>query len=104
MNQLTPIFAEEPPPSEATFTTQEILDQSTVTYRQIHFWVGNGWLHPHNLGKGQGFPWSWSADEIEVARKMADFVSSGLTPPAAHHAARNDGQLPGGSFRITEAA
>jgi hypothetical protein len=60
-----------------------------------------GYLRAENPAPGSGARRFWPAAEVAVARRMAELVDAGLRPEAAAHAARHDGQLPGGQLRIT---
>lgn len=84
----------------------ELMARTGATIRQIYHWAGAaGYLHPvrryPDRGDGSGSPRFWPDSEIEVARQMVTLIKAGLSPAAAHHAARNRGLLPGGQFQVT---
>lgn len=76
-----------------------ILDFTGATYRQLCHWVDRAWLHPIERGR-TGVPRQWTPGELDVARHMAQLVAAGITPEAAHYAARHGGLLPGDRFRV----
>jgi hypothetical protein len=78
------------------------LRQVGVSPRQIDYWTLNGYLIAIDPVPGTGYARSWPTGELEVARKILAFLRAGLTLPAAEHAARNDGVLPGGAWQIKE--
>lgn len=90
--------------NESVPPTPDLLEQTGATYRQIDYWISKGYLHPlrRRGADGSGSPRVWPGSEIRVAERMAILVTVGLTPAAAHHAARKDGLLPGGRYRLTE--
>ena len=72
-----------------------------ITYRQLDHWTNRGWLHAEDRPSAtSGVPRTWPAGELEVAHRMAVLINAGVTPEAAHHAARHDGELPGGAIRV----
>lgn len=83
-------------------TLSEVLATTGATYRQLDFWVRRGYLKPRNATPGSGFPRRWPTEEVTVAAAMTQLVAAGLTVEAAHHAARNGGQLPGGKYQVIE--
>lgn len=63
-----------------------------VTYRQLDYWVRKGWVHPDpRPHAASGVTRTWPADEVRVARVMGRLVAAGLSPDAAHTAARAPG-------------
>jgi hypothetical protein len=58
-----------------------------ATERQIDTWTGRGWLAGTRPGSGRRR--EWSATEVPVARLMVRLIRAGLTPEAAHRAARS---------------
>lgn len=76
----------------------EVLERTGATYRQLDYWIRAGYLHPlrRRGGEGTGSPRVWPD-----AERMAILACAGLTLPAAHHAARHDGFLPGRRYRVT---
>jgi len=78
----------------------ELLARTGASYRALDYWTRAGYLHPENDGLGSGKPRTWPDEEIRVARVMAELVAAGVSVQSAHHAARNDGALPGSSLRI----
>lgn len=76
------------------------LGDELVSYRQLDFWVRQGYLRPgdHPM-PGSGKVRSWPTGEVAVARLMGRLVKAGLTPAAAHRVARGDRVL-GSGIRI----
>ena len=64
-----------------------ILAQTDITYRQLDYWVRQGWLNPHHNG-GSGTSRDFTGDEYTVAIRMARLVNRGFTPAAAARVAR----------------
>lgn len=65
-----------------------------LSYRTVDYWVRQGYLRAINPGRGTGrgirtFP----AGEVPVADRMRRLTAAGVTPEAAHRAARSDGWL-----------
>lgn len=79
-----------------------LLEETGATYRMIDYWVRIGLLRPTNPTPGSGYTREWPAAEIRVAKRMVQLINAGLTVPAAHHAARNSGELPTGEFRVAK--
>lgn len=59
-----------------------------VTYRQLNWWVRQGYLRPANPHPGSGTRRIWSSDELRVGARMAALVAAGLLPRLAAEAAR----------------
>lgn len=77
------------------------MELTGISSRQLDHWTRRGWLRCEEPRPGgRGYPRAWSPCEREVARYMVQLVAAGVTPEAAHHAARNNGRLPGGRFRV----
>lgn len=71
-------------------TSAEVLDRAGVTYRQLDYWTRAGMLHPTNGDQpGTGNPRFYPTSEIPIACLMRDLLAAGLTPRAAHRAARD---------------
>jgi DNA-binding transcriptional MerR regulator len=87
----------KPPPNVA-----DVLEKTGATYRMIDYWVRIGLLHPGNPLPGSGAQREWSAQELRVAKRMVELIRCGLTVHAAHHAARNGGELLTGDFRVAK--
>jgi hypothetical protein len=64
-----------------------------VTYRQLDYWTRRGYLHLTTPTPGYGHPRTWPPGELAVAERMARAVRAGLTPHAAHKAARGTTDL-----------
>ncbi len=54
-----------------------------ITYRQLNHWVIRGYLRPDQERRSSGVARSWTAAELEVARRMGRLVRAGLTPERA---------------------
>jgi len=70
-------------------------DEMGITYRQLDYWVHQGYLRPHRRRKtpsgtpwGQGIRRIWPASELEIGRRMARLTAAGLTPERAAAFAR----------------
>lgn len=63
-----------------------------VSYRQLDYWVRQGYLHPEHEG-GTGKARIWSDDELAVLRRMADLVQHGVLPSFAARIARGEADL-----------
>jgi hypothetical protein len=83
---------------------EQALARTGVTYRCLDYWSRRGWINPEGAGLGSGSQRRWPASELEVAALMACYVAAGVTPEAAHHAARHGGWLPGGRYRLAPSA
>ena len=79
---------------------EAVVEATGATYRKIDYWCRIGCLHPVQYFPGSGSLRTWPPEEVEVARRMVELTAAGLTVEAAHHAARNDGRLPGGALRV----
>ncbi len=90
------------PFTTAGVTYAEIDNNTDLTYRMLNAWTVAGYLTCDNPHPGSGNPRTWPAQEIETAKRMAQYSRAGLTLKAAHHAARNHGLLPGNRWRITD--
>jgi hypothetical protein len=80
-------------------TSQEIVANTTATYRQVNHWVQMEYLRLLRPTQGIGYPHLFADGELQVARVMAVLVKAGLLPSAAHMVARGHA-LPGG-VRVT---
>jgi DNA-binding transcriptional MerR regulator len=69
-----------------------LVQVSGATFRQLDHWCRKGWLRPEG-GEGTGNFRDFPGDEISVAKVMARLVDAGVSPEAAHRAARNSGEL-----------
>jgi len=78
------------------------LRQVGVSPRQIDIWTRYGFLITTTPRPGSGYARRWPVEELEVARRMVAYMQVGLSVRAANHAARHDGLLPGGAWRISE--
>ena len=77
-----------------------------ITYRQLDYWVWQGYLRPADPTPGTGVPREWPEAELEIARRMGRLTTAGLTPAAAAVIARDTwpaGELaPGITITVTE--
>jgi hypothetical protein len=90
---------------EGCVTTSELVSITKITYRQCDFWCNSGYLRPIEPRPGTGTCRFFAAGEVKVAGLMAVMVKAGVSPEAAHRAARNGGELaPGVRVVIDEAA
>jgi DNA-binding transcriptional MerR regulator len=72
--------------------TTQLAAESGATFRMLDYWVRQGYLHPIG-GVGTGSVRDFPAGEVHVAKVMARLVSAGVSPEAAHRAARGNGEL-----------
>jgi hypothetical protein len=63
-----------------------------VTYRQLDFWVRQGYLRPEH-GGGSGVARRWSDEELGVLERMARLVQGGVVPAVAARIARGEAEL-----------
>jgi hypothetical protein len=84
----------------------DVVSATGATYRQIDYWVRQGYINPTPRinGAGSGTPRVWPAEELKVAREMAVLVAVGLLPDAAHRAARSGGVLAPGVRIVVDQA
>lgn len=59
-----------------------------ATERQLDYWTRAGYLRPDNPDPGSGTARKFSAEETEVASRMARLVAAGFVPAAAAEYAR----------------
>jgi hypothetical protein len=71
-----------------------VLSVSGLSYRQLDHAVRKGYLRPQG-GEGTGYPRTWPAAEVEVARIYGRLVLAGVTPAAAARVARGGALAPG---------
>lgn len=79
-----------PPEGHATYPDLLALG---LTYRQINYWAKRDWLRADDVRPGSGRARTYPASELEVAATMRRLTAAGVTPEAAHRAARSDGWL-----------
>lgn len=87
----------KPPPK-----VWDLLQETGATYRQLDHWCRLGLLLPPNPTPGSGAQREWPARELQIAKRMVELTRAGLTVHAAHHAARNSGELLTGDFRVAK--
>jgi hypothetical protein len=78
---------------DGCLTSKGVVAATGITYRQLDFWVRQGYLKPLLASKGSGIPRAFSPSEVDVAVRMARFVAAGVLPASANHAARHGGEL-----------
>ncbi len=67
----------------------DVMAETGATARQLDFWVRSGHLHPTREGSGSGYPYVWPAEELAVAKLMAELVNEWeMTPSGAARVAR----------------
>ena len=64
-----------------------------LTDRQLQYWTEQGWLRPTVETAGSGHRRTFPPAELAVAEVMFTLTQAGLTPRAAHRAARHQGWL-----------
>jgi hypothetical protein len=74
-------------------TSEEVCELTGITYRQLVFWSGRGYLKPcgeeNRSRNGSGIPWVWTMRELEVAARMGTLVAAGLRASVAAEVARS---------------
>jgi hypothetical protein len=81
------------PTTEERTNIHDVLKRAGITYRQLDYWIGNGWIQPSREPSkrgsiGSGVPRIWPDDEIRVAIIMGRIVNAGLAPAVAAVVAR----------------
>lgn len=66
----------------------DALRQTGISYRQLDYWVRQGWLRPEYPHAGSGTRREWTNDELDVAVRMAKLVKAGLAHDIAANVAR----------------
>lgn len=74
-------------------TTRYDMEALGITYRQLDYWVRQGYLQTTEPPQGSGHRRTFPPSEIAVVKAMAAYTAAGISPLAAHHAARHDGWL-----------
>lgn len=71
-------------------TAAEIIDRARITYRQLDFWVSNGYLRPRRQAThpGSGNTRTFTPHEAEVAEVMGELVALGVAAAPAARLAR----------------
>jgi hypothetical protein len=77
-------------------STQRHTTDLAASARQVGYWIDRGWLRPDARGTGNSY--RWSDAEWRIAVVMSRLVVAGLSPEAAHQAARAAGA--GGTAEI----
>lgn len=72
---------------DASLTDSPMADG--LTYRQMDYWVRQGYLRPIDPSPGSGSHRRWPEEERAVARRMIRLVDAGLVPAVAHRVARS---------------
>ena len=80
--------------------TEELAERTGATYRQVDHWARRGYLRVNS--RGHGVLRHWSDEEIRVATVMARLVAAGLTPAAAHTAARGRSRIGPGVYVLVD--
>lgn len=64
-----------------TFTSREAMDLLDVSYRQLNYWVEQGWVpglavvRNGGLGSGKGaHRWRWTPGQVAAARVVRDHL------------------------------
>jgi hypothetical protein len=81
------------PTTEERTDIHDLLKRAGITYRQLDYWIGNGWIRPEREPSkkgtiGSGVPRTWPDDEIRAAIIMGRVVKAGLAPAIAAMVAR----------------
>lgn len=74
-------------------TATDMYAAADISYRQFDLWCRAGYLRPEPGPTGCGHTRTFPPSELRVVCVMALLVAAGLTPDAAHRAARNGGRL-----------
>lgn len=85
-------------------TTYAQLTAAGVSPRRIEWWTRKGHLRTYDTNPGTGNSREWRPGESRIGRDMVRFVDeAGLTPEAAHRAARGEALAPGIRLAVDEA-
>ena len=84
----------------SVFSTEEVERLSGSTFRQLDYWVHQGYLPLNKPGRGSGSPRMWSADEATQAIAMGELVRAGIRPKTAFRVIKAGGSLRTGSVLI----
>lgn len=90
------------PSTVARISSEQVVELSGATYRQIHYWVRLGYLRPENTGRGSGHPFSWPEEEISVAARIVRLLELGFLLDAAVLLAREPSELQRAAARLVE--
>ena len=72
-----------------TFTSQEVLDLTEITYRQLSHWVSTGFVHINDVSPGTGHTRTFSYPETLRLMVLASLIHAGVTVrTASAHFAR----------------
>jgi hypothetical protein len=84
----------------------EMLTITGLTYRKLDHWTHTGRLngHRHHEKSGSGVPTFWSADEAEVAARIARLMRWGFDLDTAALMARNPERIAATAQMLTELA
>jgi DNA-binding transcriptional MerR regulator len=80
-----PLGGKAPRPGRSV---NDLLRMTGLTYRQLDYWVRQGYLQPDNPEPGSGVNRKWSTLEIAVATTMGALVNAGLAVEKAAVIAR----------------
>ena len=73
-------------PEITLYCTNYVLESTTVSHRQLHYWAAQGLLQPIRIlgtgGKGSGTSFAWTPDEIAVVKRMGQLVNEEKSSPA----------------------
>jgi hypothetical protein len=66
-----------------TVCSRHVKHELGITYRQLNYWVMQGYLRPKQDARLSGVPRRWPAAEIEIAKRMARLTDAGVIPERA---------------------
>lgn len=70
-------------------TSVQLVDELGISYRQLDYWIRQGWLTPHNAHSGSGSQRDFRGSELTVAKRMGRLVAIGFHPALAARIARS---------------
>jgi hypothetical protein len=70
------------------FSSEDIRILTGCTYRQLWYWVDQGYLFPENR-RGSGHAWRFTHDEARFALYLARYVRMGYAPRVAARISRD---------------
>jgi DNA-binding transcriptional MerR regulator len=73
--------------------TDQLINRSGLTYRQVDHWCARGYLRPDEAHPGVGYARNFTADEVRIAVVMARLTRKGISVETAECIARSGPDL-----------